>query len=70
MTIEDFNQQITDCRMLNKSLNQTYNTTQPVIHKEMAYSISEHRKYFGMISKFTILKSFAKTKKFCRTVLP
>ena len=66
--LEDLNRQIIACRMLDKRLNQQCNASQPVIHEDMLESVRDHRKYFGMVSKISILRQLVKTKQFVKTV--
>lgn len=40
------------------------------LNDELVASVREHRKTFGICSKFQLLRGFLKTRQFVKTILP
>lgn len=68
-TIDELNAMIIKANFVDNRTQQVNDSPQPRVNDEMIISVQEHRRIHGLVSNFSIMRNFIKTKMFVKTVV-
>lgn len=67
-TIDELNSMIIKANFVDNRVQQVNDTINSRINEELLIAVQQHRRVNGLISNFSILKNFLKTKMFVKTI--